>query len=330
MKYQVAYNASLKIVRVQADGDTAGSGFTVLDKFDHPDSDSLGRAGVAHALYSHVQDVMYRKAGIQDMQRLSIEWPAYVAPNFISAGPTSISTPAGTEGTLEVYSDPQVLSKPNYSFIFNGSEEVLKINKVTGKWAAVGPGKGVIRVTHADGQVYVDVPVNVSQAGVIPSTAVAVAPKTATVNVNQTTTLTATKTPANSTDVVEWSSDKENIATVVGGVVTGKAPGTATITARTETGKTDTAAITVTQPVQGVTLAPVNPTVAAGSTVQLTATVTPANASNKAVTYTSATPAVATVNATGLVTGVAAGTSVITVKTTNGAKTATTTVTVTE
>lgn len=69
-------------------------------------------------------------------------------------------------------------------------------------------------------------------------------------------------------------------------------------------------------------------TVAIAGTRQLTHTFTPSNASNKKLTYSSATPAKATVSATGLITGVAAGTSVITVTSDDGAIVRTTTVTV--
>lgn len=82
-------------------------------------------------------------------------------------------------------------------------------------------------------------------------------------------------------------------------------------------------------PVASVDLTPATLSVAVGATSQLTATVAPANANNQAKTFTSATPGVATVSSTGLVTGVAAGTAVITVTTTDGAKTDTSTVTVT-
>lgn len=65
-----------------------------------------------------------------------------------------------------------------------------------------------------------------------------------------------------------------------------------------------------------------------GAAVQLTATVLPAEATDKTVTWESDTPAVATVSNTGLVTIVGAGSAVITVKTTDGTKTATCAVTV--
>lgn len=81
-------------------------------------------------------------------------------------------------------------------------------------------------------------------------------------------------------------------------------------------------------PVTGVSVAPASVTLNAGTTTQLTATVSPANATNKDVTWSSSNNAVATVNATGLVTAVAAGTATITVRTVDQLKTATTAVTV--
>jgi uncharacterized protein YjdB len=80
--------------------------------------------------------------------------------------------------------------------------------------------------------------------------------------------------------------------------------------------------------VTGVSVSPTTSTVGIGSTQQLSATLTPANATNQSVTWTSSNTAVASVNATGLVTGVAAGTSTITVTTADGNKTATAAITV--
>lgn len=83
----------------------------------------------------------------------------------------------------------------------------------------------------------------------------------------------------------------------------------------------------VTVPVTGITLDKTNGTLAEGDTVTLTATVSPSNASNKAVTWTSSAPAVATV-VNGVVTALSAGTAVITAKTEDGNYTASYTLTV--
>jgi predicted secreted protein len=64
-------------------------------------------------------------------------------------------------------------------------------------------------------------------------------------------------------------------------------------------------------PVTSVTVSPVTATVAVGLTTNLLSHIFP-NAAVQAVTWSSATPAKATVNSSGIVTGVAAGTSIIT------------------
>ena len=71
--------------------------------------------------------------------------------------------------------------------------------------------------------------------------------------------------------------------------------------------------------VSGITLGPANPTVTVGGTVQLTAAVAPDNASNKTLNWSSGDKKLATVDAaSGLVTGVAAGTVDITASAKDG------------
>ena len=81
--------------------------------------------------------------------------------------------------------------------------------------------------------------------------------------------------------------------------------------------------------VDRVNLTPATLTIAALATSQLTKQVLPSDATVQTVTYVSSNPAKATVSAGGLVTGVAAGSTTITVTTTSGAKTDTCVVTVT-
>ena len=82
--------------------------------------------------------------------------------------------------------------------------------------------------------------------------------------------------------------------------------------------------------IASVSVNPTSKSITVSATQQLTATVLPANATNKYVSFASDNASVATVNSTtGLVTAVAAGTANITVTTNDGAKTATTVITVT-
>ncbi|QIN98355.1 hypothetical protein brorfarstad_64 [Salmonella phage brorfarstad] len=169
-----------------------------------------------------------------------------------------------------------------------------------------------------------------------PVTGVTVTPESKSIVVGDFTTLAAAVDPVDADDVtVLWESSAPDTAAVDGsGRVQGIKAGSATITAKSKLDptKTDTAAITVTNPpvaVTSVSLAPKTSDVAVDATVQLTATVLPAGATNKAVTYESSDPTKATVSATGLVTGKAAGATTITVKTADGNFTDTASVTVT-
>lgn len=80
--------------------------------------------------------------------------------------------------------------------------------------------------------------------------------------------------------------------------------------------------------VTGLSVNPTTMTVAVGDTGSIVANVVPVNATNRLVTYTSSDEAIATVNAQGVVTGVAEGSATITATTVDGGFTATTAVTV--
>ena len=116
--------------------------------------------------------------------------------------------------------------------------------------------------------------------------------------------------------VVTWASNNSAIATVNGnGLVTGVSAGTATVTATSE-GKNATATVTVSPvPVASVSVSPAAVSLTIAQTVQLTATPRDANGialPGRVVTWGSGNTGVATVNGSGLVTGVGAGATVIT------------------
>ncbi|NJM15137.1 MAG: T9SS type A sorting domain-containing protein [Bacteroidales bacterium] len=165
--------------------------------------------------------------------------------------------------------------------------------------------------------------------------AVTVSASTLALNAGETAMLFATVVPAFAPDLsVSYSSSQENVAKVDAntGVVTAMGGGTATITVTTaDGGLTDQCIVTVTGatvPVESVSLSETTKDVLAGESFVLTATILPANASNKSVSWSSSKESVATVTPNGNVTGVAAGTATITVTTTDGTKTATCLVTV--
>ena len=152
------------------------------------------------------------------------------------------------------------------------------------------------------------------------------------VSVNGQITLTATVEPENATNKdLTWSSDDTDIVTVSGNIVTGRKPGSATITARAkdDSGVSATYTITVSPvAVESVTLNKTAASIPAGSSETLIATVTPDSAADKTVTWTSSDVSVATVDSNGKVTAVKEGTAKVTA--TAGDKSATCDVTVTK
>ncbi|MBV6324114.1 ice-binding family protein [Duganella violaceipulchra] len=129
-----------------------------------------------------------------------------------------------------------------------------------------------------------------------------------------------------------WSSATPAVASIAAatGLATSAGVGSSIISAAFN-GKTATATLTVTPPVLlSIAVAPQAPTVRIAASRQLVVVGTYSDASTQdltaSATFASATPASATVNARGLVTGVALGTSVVTA-TSNGMS-ASTTVTV--
>ncbi|WP_231632126.1 Ig-like domain-containing protein [Flavobacterium sp. KJJ] len=171
-----------------------------------------------------------------------------------------------------------------------------------------------------------------TNAPVVAVTGVSVNPTTATVGLGSTQQLNAIIAPANATNQnLTWTSSNTAVATVnASGLVTAVATGTTTITVKTADGnKTATSAITVAAiPVASVSVSPTTASLYAGNTQQLSATIAPANATNKNITWSSSNTAIAAVNSSGLVTAVAAGTANITATTQDGNKTAVAAITV--
>ena len=148
------------------------------------------------------------------------------------------------------------------------------------------------------------------------------------------TSATATARDANGNVLsgrgASWSSSNTAVATVdPTGVITGVAAGTVGITASIE-GRSGTANLTVIlPPVAAVTVSLASSTIAGGATTQATATITDKDGvvlTGRAVSWSSSNNGVATVNNTGVVTGVNAGTADITATSEGRSGTATVTV----
>lgn len=158
--------------------------------------------------------------------------------------------------------------------------------------------------------------------------------------VGSSTTLTVAVEPAGATrKSIIWESSNDSVVNISASsdttvTVTGKGTGTVLITAESEDGgKLAASIITVsdnTVDVTGLMLSKQEITMTVGSTLQIAATVSPENATNKKLTWSSSAPNVAMASEDGTITAIGIGTAVITVKSASGNKTATCTVRVKE
>lgn len=150
--------------------------------------------------------------------------------------------------------------------------------------------------------------------------------KTISVTAGDKVSLKVVVKPSKSKKSIAFKSDKPAIAKVnAKGLVTAKKAGTSkiTVTVRGKNGKKKTAYVKIkvkakTIAVQSVTAQISKSQLTVGDTARITATVAPKNATDKKLTYTSSNGNVASVNQSGDVKAIAAGTAAITVRSSNG------------
>jgi alpha-tubulin suppressor-like RCC1 family protein/uncharacterized protein YjdB len=196
----------------------------------------------------------------------------------------------------------------------------------SGVVSALSPGTAVITATIGGRSGSVTILVQV------PVASVTVSPPGATLAPGASQDFTATARDAAGNVLtgrpVTWSSSAPSVAPVSAtGVVTALTPGTAIITATVE-GRSGTATVVV-PAVSSVTVSPAGATVLVGTTRDFTATARDAAGNvltGRPVTWSTSDPNVATVSATGVVTGVGEGTAIITATVEGRSGTATVTV----
>lgn len=205
-------------------------------------------------------------------------------------------------------------------FVWSSSDETIAKVSTNGVVTAVGYGDAVITCTASDDEnIFVEATVHV----VLPVTALELDNREATLVISDRDataaqmTLHCTVIPDNAyIKTVQWSSSNEEIAVVdEKGVIRAIAPGTATITATSEdsfaTPKTATCRVTIQQAVSAIALDSEKMTLNVAAGQNLTATISPENASKKELIWESSDPAVVTVS-NGRVTAVSTGTATIT------------------
>lgn len=245
--------------------------------------------------------------------------PTVIQPTGISVKPEQSEIDVG--GTVQLSATVSPSNATNKTVTWSSSNttiaEVSSSGVVTGK----SPGTVTITAKTANGK-QATATVKVKQYAVVP-TDVTIKPEKSEIEIGDSVRLVATVSPSNATDkTVKWSSTNEKIAEVSStGLVTGKNEGTITVIAETVNGLRAYAEVTVKRGEilpTGVSIKADSSSITVGQKLQLSATVEPANATNKSVTWTTSNSTIATVSSSGEVTGKAAGTVAITAKTFNG------------
>lgn len=234
----------------------------------------------------------------------------------------------GTDDKAEQEKIAEAASKLNLTW--SSSDETVATVDETGLVTAVGAGEADVTVSVADANISSTTHIKV----VILPTGVE-APETLSLELNgeATKALGAKMTPEDATDVkLAYLSSDESVVTVdesgnVTAVGVGECTITTTIVADTtataedagvdsemlvvpENAKAETK-VTVTTKVEQIALSKTEGVLTVGNSVTITATVTPDNATNATVNWTSSDEKVATVDSNGKVTAVAAGNATI-------------------
>jgi uncharacterized protein YjdB len=235
----------------------------------------------------------------------------------VTVSPTTVALTPGRTAQLSGRAFDEGGVQTSAALSWESASAGVAIVSSSGLVTAVGVGTTQIMV--GAGEVTDVATVTVTPA---PVATVALTPQNPQVTVNQTTQLTATLRDADggvlTGRTVTWETSAAGTATVAAnGLVRGVAPGSATITARSEGRAASTSVTVLVAPVASVTLTPASPVIVTGATVQLVPVlrdVTGAELTGRAVTYETSAGGIATVTAGGLVTGVGVGSATITAR----------------
>ncbi len=211
----------------------------------------------------------------------------------------------------------------NTAVTWSSSDSAVATVDANGHVTGQSEGVVTIKVTTDDGGYTATLAITVQNEYVHVS-GVSVSTASVTLSAGETVNLIVTIAPSNAQDAsVVWSSSDESVATVNGnGVVTAVSEGSASIRVTTNDGGFyATTAITVNNNmvhVGGVSVSLTTAVLFEGETLTLNATVSPANADNPSVVWSTSDESIASVDADGQVTAISQGTAMITVTSNDG------------
>lgn len=253
-----------------------------------------------------------------DVKTLLVNVTDEILPTGVSLSNDNLSLKINDTKTLTATVSP--VNATNKSVKWSSSNSDIVSVDSNGKLTAKGVGTATITVTTVRGGKTATCKVTVY----IPVTGVSLNKTSLTVDPDETSTLIASVQPNNATNKnVIWSSSNSEVASVdSNGTVVAKKAGTTVITAKTEDGSfkstCNVVVNNVTISVTGITLNKSSLSLSKGGSETLSATVSPDNATNKNVIWSSSDNNIASVDSNGKVTAKLAGTVNVTATTKDG------------
>lgn len=224
----------------------------------------------------------------------------------VNVGATA-ETAATYESKQEADSAAQQAAADKIDWTWEIGDDSIASVDANGVITGIKGGNTIVTLTSADGKFSAKCPVTVNQ----PLKAIKMDDIALETNGHTSETVAYTLEPADTTeDDVILSVADESVAKLEGNKLVAVSDGTTKITATSGIVKTS-AKVTVTTKVEQIALSKTEGVLTVGNSVTVTATVTPNNATNTTVNWTSSDEKVATVDSNGKVTAVAAGNATI-------------------
>lgn len=225
----------------------------------------------------------------------------------VNVGATA-ETAATYESKQEADSAAQQAAADKIDWTWEIGDDSIASVDANGVITGIKGGNTIVTLTSADGKFSAKCPVTVNQ----PLKAIKMDDIALETNGHTSETVAYTLEPADTTeDDVTLSVADESIAKLEGNKLVAVSDGTTKITATSGIVKTS-AKVTVGKAIESITLDSNEGVLTVGNSVTITATVTPDNATNATVNWTSSDETVAKVDSNGKVTAVAAGNATIT------------------
>lgn len=224
----------------------------------------------------------------------------------VNVGATA-ETAATYESKQEADSAAQQAAADKIDWTWEIGDDSIASVDANGVITGIKGGNTIVTLTSADGKFSAKCPVTVNQ----PLKAIKMDDIALETNGHTSETVAYTLEPADTTeDDVTLSVADESIAKLEGNKLVAVSDGSTKITATSGIVKTS-AKVTVTTKVEQIALSKTEGVLTVGNSVTVTATVTPDNATNTTINWTSSDEKVATVDSNGKVTAVAAGNATI-------------------